>query len=565
MKRPRLPSAWSHPGQTRSRVLILCVMAALPIALMAVVIVMQDYREVSGQAAQRAVVVEGQVLAEVRSQFAIASSAAVAAASRLGVASSCPKANGAAAQAKLIIIGADGAPRCDLPLLALPSWFERAKAGAPFSLGLFAANGPFIVAAPTPDGRVAAEALPAAWLAATLPDRMFKHDAAWLLDDQHRIAASVGDLPDALPTLPIVAALLADHGTVVRGVSAADQRYAYATSDLAGGWKLVVAVDVQAEHRRAIRVLLLRAGELGVLLLAGLAAIMFFADVAFGAPLRRLSDGVQAWRAGQVFSPGDLLGAPDEVKQLARSFAEATRRLHDKESELLRAQEQQTLLILEVHHRVKNNLQIVASLLNLQASRIRVPETRAEFQAARDRVRALATLHRHLYADGELHMINMRSFLAELCGQLFQAMGETEGQRIKLLIDAPELRISSDEGVPLALIVTEIVTNSVKYAFPGGRDGSISVILTIADTGLELAISDDGVGIGAADAAGRERDGIGLRLIRGFCRQLGAAMEVQHGHGTRYLIRLPSSRVLNRRVRADALDAALSGEETVSL
>ena len=124
--------------------------------------------------------------------------------------------------------------------------------------------------------------------------------------------------------------------------------------------------------------------------------------------------------------------------------------------------------MLEVHHRVKNNLQVIASLLNLQASRIRVPEARAEFQAARDRVRALATLHRHLYADGELHTINMRSFLAELCGQLFQAMGELEGTRIQMLIDAPELRMSSDQAVPLALIVTEAVTNSVRYAFPAG-------------------------------------------------------------------------------------------------
>ena len=221
--------------------------------------------------------------------------------------------------------------------------------------------------------------------------------------------------------------------------------------------------------------------------------------------------------------------------------------LRDKEAQLVRAQEQQNLLVLEIHHRVKNNLQVVASLLNLQASRIRVPEARAEFQAARDRVRALATLHRHLYADGGLHTINMRSFLTELCGQLFQAMGEKEGDRIQLVIEAPELRMSSDQAVPLALIVTEAVTNSIKYAFPGRRPGHISVVLTVVEGdragALQLVISDDGIGIpaGQQETESGTRDGIGLHLIRGFTRQLGASLTVEKGQGTRYAVLLSST------------------------
>jgi two-component sensor histidine kinase len=153
----------------------------------------------------------------------------------------------------------------------------------------------------------------------------------------------------------------------------------------------------------------------------------------------------------------------------------------------------------------------------------------------------LATLHRHLYADGELHTINMRSFLVELCGQLFQAMGEKEGTRIQLVIEAPELRMSSDQAVPLALIVTEAVTNSVRYAFPGGRPGHISVILKDHEDGLDLTISDDGVGVlaGRAETESGERDGIGLQLIRGFSRQLGATLEVTQQPGTCYRIHMP--------------------------
>ncbi len=198
----------------------------------------------------------------------------------------------------------------------------------------------------------------------------------------------------------------------------------------------------------------------------------------------------------------------------------------------------------EIHHRVKNNLQVVASLLNLQASRIRLPEARAEFQSARDRVRTLATLHRHLYAHGELHTINMREFLTELCSQLFQAMGEKAGERLRLDIEAPELKMSSDQAVPLALIVTEAVSNALKYAFPSGRRGSISVCLKADCSHAELEIFDDGVGIpaGRVETEAGTRDGIGIQLIRGFARQLGATLQVEEGHGTRYKVHLPLQR-----------------------
>jgi two-component sensor histidine kinase len=181
--------------------------------------------------------------------------------------------------------------------------------------------------------------------------------------------------------------------------------------------------------------------------------------------------------------------------------------------------------------------------MNLQASRIRQPEAKAEFQSARDRIRALATLHRHLYAHGELHTINMRGFLTELCGQLLQAIGESptgaaSGGRIKLHIEAPELQMSSDQAVPMALIVTEAVSNAAKYAFPAGRRGSIEVRLTTEGDTARLVIEDDGVGIpaGRAETETGIRDGIGIQLIRGFARQLGATLTVTEDGGTRYML-----------------------------
>ena len=286
-------------------------------------------------------------------------------------------------------------------------------------------------------------------------------------------------------------------------------------------------------------------GERGFLSILGAAALgvaiaVWGLDFVISAPLRRLAQGIDSWRGGHVFEAHKTARLPREYKMLALSFKRSTVAISRREAQLHRAVQAQELAMQEIHHRVKNNLQIVASLLNLQASRIRLPAAKAEFQSARDRVRALATVHRHLYAHGEVHTINMRSFLQELCGPLFTAMGETEGERLALEIVAPELEMSSDQAVPLSLIVTEAVTNAIKYAYPAGRRGTIKIGLVQNDGYVDLDISDDGVGIpaGRVETEAGTRDGIGIQLIKGFARQLGASLQVNEGNGTRYRVRM---------------------------
>ncbi len=273
---------------------------------------------------------------------------------------------------------------------------------------------------------------------------------------------------------------------------------------------------------------------------AGTAFTVIAVERLVARPLHKLRYAVDAWRDGTPFVLPDSRTMPSELRGLGLSFKRATRALGSRETQLATALVRQELAMQEIHHRVKNNLQIVASLLNLQASRIRLPEARAEFQSARDRVRALATVHRHLYAHGEIHTINMRTFLLELCGQLFTAMGETEGERLSLEIEAPELEMSSDQAVPISLIVTEAVTNAIKYGYPAGRRGTIVVRLREVGDEAELVIQDDGVGItaGKAETAEGTRDGIGIQLIHGFARQLGARLLVEQGAGTRYQVTL---------------------------
>jgi len=353
-----------------------------------------------------------------------------------------------------------------------------------------------------------------------------------------------------LPADPALMRRLPAQGR--RAMSVAGTPMVYVVASTPAGMQVLLAIPATVGTAGAATVLGRQVTEAALIMLLSVAAVVYGADRLLAEPVRRLGGAVEGWRAGGMFPGVPEALASGEVRALWTSFTRATAALARRETELLAASRRQDLLMQEIHHRVKNNLQIVASLLNLQASRIRVPAAQAEFQAARDRIRALATLHRHLYAYGELHTINMRGFLMELCEQLLAALGETPaGGRITLQIDAPELQISSDQAVPTALIVTEAVSNAAKYAFPGGRSGHITVRLVVDVGGAgsasiaHLRIEDDGVGIPAGRAmtdAGM-RDGIGLTLIRGFARQLGSSVEVSHeGGGTRYDLAIPLTR-----------------------
>ncbi len=365
----------------------------------------------------------------------------------------------------------------------------------------------------------------------------------WVVDRAGTVSRVMGGRDVGLPA-PAVMRRLEANSTELDAIAESGAACAYASQILSDDYALIVAYPASADRKAARSLLWHRVLQLGVLLLLGLAGVAYGVHVALCQPLTRLSEAVGNWRKGGPFDASALGDPPTEVAGLAASFRDAISAVAEHEQRLSTAMEQQELLMKEIHHRVKNNLQIVASLLNLQASRIRVPEARAEFASARDRVRALATLHRHLYAQGEVHTIDMPVFLAELCGQLFQAMGEIEGKRISLAIDSSALRMTSDQAVPLSLIVTEAVSNALKYAFPGGRRGRVAVRLHPDGDMAELVVEDDGVGIppGRFETEMGTRDGIGITLIRGFARQLGGELKVEEDGGTRYTLRVKLQR-----------------------
>ncbi|RUT26050.1 sensor histidine kinase [Asaia sp. W19] len=298
----------------------------------------------------------------------------------------------------------------------------------------------------------------------------------------------------------------------------------------------IVAISARSiAENRALQLFLARLTLIVLILVVELLLVALAAQRYLVEPLEKLAFSVGDWRRNGTFQPDLPKSLPLEIRQMERAFSRATRRLDRHEARLQRATKQQDLLIREIHHRVKNNLQIVASLLNLQANRIKLPEAREEFHLVRDRIRSLATLHRYLYPEGGLSALDISAFLEELASQIFTANNRLNKGRVTLLLEVDPVPITPDQAVPIALVVTEVVTNALRYAFPDHRTGSVKVTLKREGEMAVLTIRDDGIGLSstrAQDAA--KREGIGLQLVKGFARQLGGTLEIRDDEGTEY-------------------------------
>ena len=194
------------------------------------------------------------------------------------------------------------------------------------------------------------------------------------------------------------------------------------------------------------------------------------------------------------------------------------------------------VLLKEIHHRVKNNLQVISSLLNLQARYLPDRAAREIFRASQHRVQSIALVHEKLYQSADLSHVDFNDYTATLIENLFETFDA--GQRgIAKTIDIRDIRLSVDIAIPCGLIVNELVTNALKHAFPGGREGTVRVILREgADGALDLTVGDDGVGM-PAGMDPRKTSSLGLDLVFTFADQLDAEVEIGRQGGSSYRFR----------------------------
>ena len=197
--------------------------------------------------------------------------------------------------------------------------------------------------------------------------------------------------------------------------------------------------------------------------------------------------------------------------------------------------EEKEALLKEVHHRVKNNLQLITSLLNLQASGIADPAVSELFAESRNRVRTMALVHENLYRAGNFARVPMRTHIRNLCDQLSYAYG-MDGRRVELEIEVDDLELEIDRAISVGLIINELVSNALKHAFPQGRAGRLSVALrSVGEDGCMLVVRDDGVGLPLAFDT-QSSGSLGLQLVHDLTHQLHGSVAILRDGGTSFQI-----------------------------
>jgi PAS domain S-box-containing protein len=229
---------------------------------------------------------------------------------------------------------------------------------------------------------------------------------------------------------------------------------------------------------------------------------------------------------------------PTGIRALVVDISEQRR----AQSELQASVAEKELMLKEIHHRVKNNLQIISSLLSLQSAAIHDPADVALFGESVDRIRSMALIHDRLYKSPDLAGIEFREYIESLVTSLFHSYGRPS---VRFNTDVQDVRLTIDTAIPFGLITNELVTNALKHAFPAGRQGTITVSLTSQPNGgVQLSVADDGVGM-PADIDVEKTTSMGLQLVSILTQQLMGTLEVLRVGGTRFNINIsrpPASR-----------------------
>ncbi len=216
-------------------------------------------------------------------------------------------------------------------------------------------------------------------------------------------------------------------------------------------------------------------------------------------------------------------------------------------SERRRAEEQvrislqeKEVLLKEIHHRVKNNLQVISSLLNLQSHYVNEQQALESFQDSQHRIRSMALIHEKLYQSESLAQIDFAEYIRDLTAYLFQAQG-AHTRHLTLNVQADEVLLSLDTAIPCGLLLNELVSNALQHAFPDGRPGEIRIELNLChNSQVTLTVGDNGIGFPAA-LDFQNTTSLGLQLVNTLVDQLEGAIQLDRSHGTKFLITFAAS------------------------
>jgi len=209
-------------------------------------------------------------------------------------------------------------------------------------------------------------------------------------------------------------------------------------------------------------------------------------------------------------------------------------RVEERTSQLNQSLLEKETLLKEIHHRVKNNLQSIASLLNLQTEFVKDEKTIALIRESQNRIKAMALIHEKIYQSKSLDRIDYGDYLKKITQSLFESYSVSP-KKITMKIHAKDIVLHIDKAIPCSLIINELVSNSFKHAFPNDRTGVVQIDVKLEGDTVHLLYSDNGVGLPESVALDRT-ESLGMRLIAGLTQQLKGTVEIQRGEGTTFVI-----------------------------
>jgi two-component sensor histidine kinase/CheY-like chemotaxis protein len=228
-------------------------------------------------------------------------------------------------------------------------------------------------------------------------------------------------------------------------------------------------------------------------------------------------------------------GLGSAVKRATEKIA-LLRQLNQERDRLAESLAEKEVLLKEIHHRVKNNLQVIASLLKMQAAAIEDPTLATALRESQNRVESMAMIHEQLYQTGDLRVVDLAEHASLLVNNLLDSYGVDDG-RIAARVEIAPLPLGVDRAIPLGLILNELVSNALKHAFPEGRRGTIRIECARGGGRIEIAVRDDGCGIG--EPAARRKKSLGLEIVNILTKQLKGTLTVESGSGATFRISFP--------------------------
>jgi PAS domain S-box-containing protein len=245
-------------------------------------------------------------------------------------------------------------------------------------------------------------------------------------------------------------------------------------------------------------------------------------------------DGEIRWVRDSGFPIRDDAGAVIRVGGISRDIT----RWQAIEQEREKALRDRELMLREINHRVKNNLQVITSMLRLQAGRSASPEVREAFEDACGRVSTITELHTPLFEGAQISTLDFGSYLQDLCSRLEASVAGSHPADIRIEVETQSAPIDLDRAVPLGLIVNELVTNAIKHGFAGDRGGVVEVRFERLGETYRLSVRDDGPGL-VADGQAVLREGLGMQLINGFVRRIRGTLTIYGEQGFEAVVEFP--------------------------